>query len=44
MMPKMFFGAADTFSCSEIHSVLTAPAVKCSFLFPCGCMKIEERR
>lgn len=43
-MPKMFFGAADTFSCSEIHSVFTAPAVKCSFLFPHGCMKIEEGR
>lgn len=42
MMPKMFFGAAYTFSCSEIHSVFTDPAAKCSFLFPHGCMKIEE--
>lgn len=44
MMPKMFFGAAATLSCSEIHPVFIAPAVKCSFLFPRGCRKIEGGR
>lgn len=43
-MPKMFFGAAYTFCCSEIHSVFTNPASKCSFLFPLSYMKIEEGR
>lgn len=42
MMPKMFSGAAFTFSGSEVDSVFTAPAVRCPVLFPRGCRNIEE--